>query len=210
MLSTSNDQRRQGLKLSWMNWAGFEYLVGHRFYPNHNRFKILIYFLHETKSVCLHCIRLSFTKISVTSKVWRENDVKITFKVWRGEWLWNNYSKTTKARNLKFGQITSLYMNLRPWILETLRHVVWGICTPNLWQRSSLTDFGHTKARNLKFGQMISLYMNLRSSNFGGATSHGLGHMHPKLVSAKFIKRFCHILARLGLAECFKAPVLER
>ena len=36
-----------------------------------------------------------------------------------------------------------------------------------------------TKARNLKFGQIISLYMNLRPSNFGGATSRGLGHMHP-------------------------------
>ena len=38
------------------------------------------------------------------------------------------------------------------------------------------------------FGQMISLYMNLRPSNFGGATSRGLGQMHPKLVTAKFIK----------------------
>ena len=45
-----------------------------------------------------------------------------------------------------------------------------------------------TKARNLKFKQMISLYMNLRPSNFGGATSRGLGQMHPKLVTAKFIK----------------------
>ena len=45
-----------------------------------------------------------------------------------------------------------------------------------------------TKARNLKFGQMISLYMNLRLSNFGGATSHGLGQMHPKLVTVKFNK----------------------
>ena len=104
MLSWRNDSRRQSLKLSWMNWAGFEYLVGHRFYPNHKRFEIHIYFLHETKSVCLHCIRLSFTKISVT------------FKVWRGEWWWNNYLKTTKARNLKFGQMISLYMNLRPSI----------------------------------------------------------------------------------------------
>ena len=26
-------------------------------------------FFHETKSVCLHCIRLSFTEISVTFKV---------------------------------------------------------------------------------------------------------------------------------------------
>ena len=45
-----------------------------------------------------------------------------------------------------------------------------------------------TKARNLKFGQMISLYMNLRPSNSGGATSRGLGQMHPKLVKTKFIK----------------------
>ena len=45
-----------------------------------------------------------------------------------------------------------------------------------------------TKARNLKFGQMISLYMNLRPCNFGGATSRAFGHMHPKLVTARFIK----------------------
>ena len=45
-----------------------------------------------------------------------------------------------------------------------------------------------TKAKSLKFGQMISLYMNLRPSNFGGATSRGLGQMHPKLVTAKLIK----------------------
>ena len=45
-----------------------------------------------------------------------------------------------------------------------------------------------TKARNLKFGQMIGLYMDLRDCNFGSATSRGLGHMHPKLVTAKFIK----------------------
>ena len=45
-----------------------------------------------------------------------------------------------------------------------------------------------TKARNLKFGQIISLYINLRPCNFGVATSRGLGHMHPKLVTAKFIK----------------------
>ena len=45
-----------------------------------------------------------------------------------------------------------------------------------------------TKARNLKFGQIISLYMNLRHCNFGGATSRGLGQIHPKHVTAKFIK----------------------
>ena len=45
-----------------------------------------------------------------------------------------------------------------------------------------------TKARNLKFGQIISLYKNLRPCNFGGTTSRGLGHMHPKLVTANFIK----------------------
>ena len=48
--------------------------------------------------------------------------------------------------------------------------------------------FKTTKARNLKVGQMISLYMNLRPSNFGGTTLRGLGQMHPKLVTAKFIK----------------------
>ena len=31
---------RLGLKLSRMNWAVFNYLAGHRFYPNHERFKI--------------------------------------------------------------------------------------------------------------------------------------------------------------------------
>ena len=45
----------------------------------------------------------------------------------------------------------------------------------------------NTKARNLKFGQMISLYMKLCAYNFVGAMSHGLGQMHPKLVTAKFI-----------------------
>ena len=45
-----------------------------------------------------------------------------------------------------------------------------------------------TKANNLKFGQLISVFMNLHPCNFGGATSRGLGHMHPKLVTAKFIK----------------------
>ena len=49
-------------------------------------------------------------------------------------------------------------------------------------------NFETTKARNLKFGQMINLYMNLRHCNFGDATSCGFGHMHPKLVTAKFIK----------------------
>ena len=45
-----------------------------------------------------------------------------------------------------------------------------------------------TKARNLRFGQMISLYMKLCACNFEGATSRGLGQMHSKLVTAKFIK----------------------
>ena len=45
-----------------------------------------------------------------------------------------------------------------------------------------------TKARNLKFGQMISLCMNLCPCNFGGAMSRGLSQIHPKLVTAKFIK----------------------
>ena len=46
-----------------------------------------------------------------------------------------------------------------------------------------------TKARNLKFGQMISLNMKLCTCNFGGATSCGLGQLHPKLLIAKFITR---------------------
>ena len=51
-------------------------------------------------------------------------------------------------------------------------------------------NFDTTKARNLNFGQMISIYMKLCTCNFRGATSRGLGHMHPKLVIAKFIKWF--------------------
>ena len=61
----------------------------------------------------------------------------------------------------------------------------------------------------MKFGQMISQKMNLRPSIFGGATSRGLGQMHPKLVTAKFISDFSHVLARAAMAEWFKAPVLE-
>ena len=38
--------------------------------------------------------------------------------------------------------------------------------------------------------------MNLRPCNFGGATLRGLGHMHPKLVTAKFFKRFIHTKTR--------------
>ena len=45
-----------------------------------------------------------------------------------------------------------------------------------------------TKARNLKFGEKIGLYMDFRHCNFGGATSCGLGHMHPKLVTGNFVK----------------------
>ena len=46
-----------------------KYLVGHRFYPNHKWFKINVVF-HQTRSLCLHCIRVSFTEISVIVKVW--------------------------------------------------------------------------------------------------------------------------------------------
>ena len=46
------------------------------------------------------------------------------------------------------------------------------------------------KLENLNIGQMISLYMNLRPCNFEGTTSRGLGQMHPKLVTANFIKWF--------------------
>ena len=102
----------------------------------------------------------------------------------------DNYSKSTKARNLKFGQIINLYMSLCTCNFggATLRGL--GHMPPNLWQRSLLSDFSHTKARNLKFGQMISVFMNLRPSNFGCATSRGLGHMHPKLFTAMFMKWF--------------------
>ena len=68
-----------------------------------------------------------------------------------------------------------------------------------------------TKARNLKFGHMISIYINLHPSNFGDATSRDLGQMHPKLVTAKFIKTaiFTHVCARAVVAEWLKAPVVE-
>ena len=60
----------------------------------------------------------------------------------------------------------------------------------NLFSKSHYGDkySKTTKARNLNFGQIISLYMNLRTFNFGGATTRGLGQIHPKLVTAKFIK----------------------
>ena len=43
-------------------------------------------------------------------------------------------------------------------------------------------------ATNTKNHQSFFGYMNLCPSNFGGGTSCGLGQMHPKLVTAKFIK----------------------
>ena len=69
------------------------------------------------------------------------------------------------------------------------------------WNKNSET----TTARNLKFGQMIGLYMDLRCCSFGGATSRGLGHMHPKLVTAKFIRYFYS----RRMDEWLKSPVLE-
>ena len=51
-------------------------------------------------------------------------------------------------------------------------------------------NFETTKAGNLKFGDMISLRTKVRTCNFGGATSRGLGKMHPKLVITKFIEWF--------------------
>ena len=99
-------------------------------------------------------------------------------------------SKTTKARNLKFGQIISQYMNLRPCIFGGATSRGFGHMHPKLVTAKFISDFSHAKARHLKFGQMICLYMNLRPSNFGAATSRSLGHMHPKLVKAKFIKWF--------------------
>ena len=44
------------------------------------------------------------------------------------------------------------------------------------------------------FGQIISLYINLRHCNFGGASSRGLGHMHPKLMTAN-LSDFSHTKA---------------
>ena len=60
----------------------------------------------------------------------------------------NKNSETTKARNLKFGQMIGVYTRtFVTAILEALRLVVWGICTLNLWQRSLLSDFTHARAR---------------------------------------------------------------
>ena len=58
---------------------------------------------------------------------------------------------------------------------------------------------------------MISVFMNLRPSNFGGATSRGLGHMQPKLVTVKFItvSDFSHVLAPAALSDWLMAPVLK-
>ena len=53
--------------------------------------------------------------------------------------------------------------------------------------------------------------MKLCVSDFGGATSRGLGQMHSKLVTAKFIKTsdFSHVRARAAVAKWLKAPMLE-
>ena len=52
--------------------------------------------------------------------------------------------------------------------------------------------------------------MNLCTSNFGGATSRGLGHMQPKLVTQQsLLSAFSHVLARAALAEWLTAPLLE-
>ena len=44
-----------GFEISWLNWAGLKWLVGHRFYPNHERFKIhiLIFFMRQNHFVCI-------------------------------------------------------------------------------------------------------------------------------------------------------------
>ena len=98
-------------------------------------------------------------------------------------------TNTQKPPKLEtFGQIVSLYINLRHCNFggassRGLGHMHSKLVTANFvkW------FYSHTKATNLKFGQMISLYMNLGPLDFGRATSRGLGHMHPKLVTAKFI-----------------------
>ena len=53
------------------------------------------------------------------------------------------------------------------------------------------------------------LDMDLSTCNFGGATSRGLGHMHPKLVTAKFIKWFYSHMRRAAMDEWFKTPAPE-
>ena len=81
-------------------------------------------------------------------------------------------------------------------LAEVLYYFPAGKWTSNLFiYLLSKSHGGHnysktTKAKHLKFGQIISLHINLRPSNFAGATSRGLGQMHPKLVTAKFIKWF--------------------
>ena len=48
---------------------------------------------------------------------------------------------------------------------------------------------------------MISLRMKLYAYNFGGAKSHGLGQMHPKLVTANLLSDFSHVHAHAAIAE---------
>ena len=100
-------------------------------------------------------------------------------------------SKTNRTRGIKVsnleasGQTVSALKN-KLWRFRHFFFLSLFIKQIKLLDKNSET----TKARNLKFGQMISLYMNLHPSSFGGATSCGLGQMHPKLVTAKFIKWF--------------------
>ena len=101
----------------------------------------------------------------------------------------DNYSKTTKARNLKFGQIISLYINLCPCNFGGATSRGLGHMHPKL-VTAKLQILENHQARNLKFEQIISLYMNLRPCNLGGAKSCVLEHMHSKLVTAKFIRWF--------------------
>ena len=109
-------------------------------------------------------------------------------------------SKTNGTRRIKlsnleaFGHALSALKN-KPWQFRHFFFLFIYFLFIYLFICLSKSHYGNknsetTKTRNLKFGQMIGLYMDLRNCNFGGATSRALGHMHPKLVTAKFIKWF--------------------
>ena len=61
------------------------------------------------------------------------NFLFVSFSFYKELCFRNKNSKTTKARNLKFGDMISLYMKLfAPALLEALLHVVWGRRAKNL------------------------------------------------------------------------------
>ena len=86
-------------------------LVGHLFHPNHK--STFLFFFPQTKSLCLHCIRVSFTKISVETNSLHSLGVSNIYP--KNHFLKAKSIKifeTIKSRNLKFGYMRSLNMKL--------------------------------------------------------------------------------------------------